>query len=208
MLATCERATVCIRSTMVKAMIKAPETVFFADSAAWRAWLERHHGSEREVWVGFYRKDSGRGGITYAEALDEALCFGWIDGVRKKIDAESYTNRFTPRTARSYWSAVNTRRANELVRQGRMAGPGLAAFQARDKGRTARYSFERDSAAFDAKQLAVFRRNRKAWTFFEAQAPSYRKVATWFVISAKQDATRIRRLETLISKSAAGQRLM
>ncbi|MBE2213430.1 MAG: YdeI/OmpD-associated family protein [Opitutaceae bacterium] len=189
-------------------MKSTPEIQFFADACAWRAWLEQHHGSAKEAWVGFRRKDSGLGGITYAEALDEALCFGWIDGIRKKVDATSYTNRFTPRKSGSYWSDVNTRRAQELIKLGRMARAGLAAFAARDSGRTARYSFERASAVFGPEQLRVFRRNKKAWAFFGAQPPSYRKVATWWVISAKQEATRVRRLETLIAKSAAGQRLM
>lgn len=188
--------------------MSTPEPVFFRDAAAWRAWLKKHYDKEREVFVGFHRKDSGRGGMTYPEALDEALCYGWIDGVRLKIDAASYGNRFTPRKRGSYWSDVNTRRAQELIEAGRMAAPGLAAFEARDTERTARYSFERASAAFSPEHLALFRRNRKAWAFFEAQPPSYRKVATWFVVSAKQEATRTRRLETLIAKSAAGQRLM
>lgn len=188
--------------------MNTPDVSFFRDATSWRAWLEKYHDSAKEVWVGFFRKDSGRGGITYAEALDEALCFGWIDGIRKKVDATSYTNRFTPRKPGSYWSDVNTRRVQELIKLDRMAGPGLAVFEARDKARTARYSFERASASFDAKQLAAFRKNKKAWTFFEAQPPGYRKVATWWVISAKQEATRARRLETLIAKSAAGQRLM
>jgi uncharacterized protein YdeI (YjbR/CyaY-like superfamily) len=189
-------------------MTGTPQILFFEEASAWRVWLEKHHASVKEAWVGFHRKESGLGGITYAEALDEALCFGWIDGIRKKVDATSYTNRFTPRKPGSYWSDVNTKRALELIKLGRMAAPGLAVFEARDKARTAKYSFERASAAFDAKQLAAFRKNKRAWTFFEAQPPSYRKVATWWVISAKQEATRARRLETLIAKSAAGQRLM
>ena len=187
--------------------MNTPDVIHFRTARAWRTWLETHHRTATEAWVGFYRKDSGEGGITYAEALDESLCFGWIDGIRKKVDATSYTNRFTPRKPGSYWSDVNTRRAQQLIAEGRMAAPGLAAFQARDSKRTARYSFERASAVFDPGQLAVFRKNRKAWAFFEAQPPSYRKVATWFVISAKQATTRVRRMETLIAKSAAGQRL-
>ena len=197
-----------IRRDMAKSRAGAPEILFFPSARAWRAWLGEHHDSAREAWVGFYRKDSGRAGLTYPEALDEALCFGWIDGVRRKIDDLSYTNRFTPRKARSYWSDVNTRRANELIALGRMAPAGRAAFGARDTARTARYSFERATAAFDAALLARFRRHRRAWAFFEAQPPSYRKTATWFVVSAKQEATRLRRLETLIARCAAGERLM
>jgi len=185
----------------------APTPLFFPDAPAWRVWLARHHDAESEVWVGFFRKDSGRGGLTYAEALDEALCFGWIDGIRKKVDAVSYTNRFTPRKARSYWSDVNSRRAQALIRLGRMAAPGLAAFEARDTARTAKYSFERASAAFAPEHLRTFRANRKAWAWFAAQPAGYRKVATWWVISAKQEATRVRRLDTLIAAAAAERRL-
>lgn len=189
-------------------MNDAPKIIHFRDALSWRAWLAENHATAREVWVGFYRKDSGKGGITYAEALDEALCFGWIDGVRRKVDDSRYTNRFTPRKAGSYWSDVNTRRARELIQVGRMAAPGLAAFEARDAQRTARYSFERASATFDPKLVAAFRRNKPAWTFWEAQPPSYRKMATWFVVSAKREETRLRRLETLIARCAAGERLM
>ena len=189
--------------------VSSPSEIhYFAGAPAWRRWLQEHHGTASEAWVGFFRKASGEGGISYAEALDEALCYGWIDGIRKKVDDVRYTNRFTPRKRGSYWSDVNTRRAETLIKLGRMAPAGVAAFQARDVGRTAKYSFERATAAFGPEHLARFRKNKKAWAFFERQPPSYRKVATWFVISAKQEVTRLRRLDTLIAKSAAGQRLM
>jgi uncharacterized protein YdeI (YjbR/CyaY-like superfamily) len=186
-------------------MSRAP--VFFKSPAAFRAWLTKKHDTETEVMVGFYRKDSGRKGITYHEALDEALCFGWIDGVRRTVDDQRYTNRFSPRKPRSNWSAVNIKRVHELIAAGRMAPPGLKAFESRDADRAAAYSYERKTAAFDRASRAAFQKNKKAWAFFEAQPPSYRRLAAWYVISAKLPATRARRLDSIISASAAGKRL-
>ncbi|HVL70038.1 MAG TPA: YdeI/OmpD-associated family protein [Vicinamibacterales bacterium] len=186
---------------------EGPTPRFFRAAAELRRWLERHHDREPELWVGFYRKDSGRGGLTYSEALDEALCFGWIDGVRKRFDEESYVQRFTPRQAKSYWSAVNTKRVEELKKAGRMHPAGLAAFERRDKGAPARYSFERAAAALGAEHERRFRTDAKAWAYFEAQAPWYRRVAVHWVTSAKRPETRERRLETLIRDSAAGRRI-
>jgi len=157
--------------------------------------------------VGFYRKDSGKGGITYKQALDEALCFGWIDGVRRRLDEEAYVQRFTPRTAKSYWSAINIARATELKKTGRMHAAGAAAFDRRDKGTAARYSFERQAAQLEPGAEEAFRANRKAWEFFQANAPWYRRVAIHWVTSAKKEETRQRRLETLIRDSAAGRRI-
>jgi uncharacterized protein YdeI (YjbR/CyaY-like superfamily) len=175
---------------------------FFATQARFRTWLARNHDKATELFVGFYRKDSGKGGLTYAEALEEALCFGWIDGVRLPIDHESYTNRFSPRKTNSYWSAVNIARAKALQAAGRIMPPGLAAFERRDEERAARYSFEAKNAAFDAPSLKKFRSNRKAWAYFSAKAPGYRRITTFWVMSAKQQATRDRRLATLIAWSA------
>jgi uncharacterized protein YdeI (YjbR/CyaY-like superfamily) len=180
---------------------------FFASAAAFRAWLDEHHASAAEVWVGFFKKQSGRGGITYAEALDEALCYGWIDGIRKRVDDDSYTNRFTPRTARSVWSAVNIKRAGELAAAGRMQPAGLAAFNARDERRSGQYSYEERQRPLDAPYEALFRSNLAAWDFFAAQPPSYRRTASWWVMSAKKEETRLRRLATLIGASEQGQRL-
>lgn len=179
----------------------------FASQKAFRKWLEKNHAKATELWVGFYRADSGRGGLTYKEALDEALCFGWIDGVRKSVDEESYTNRFTPRKAKSYWSQVNTKRFLELQELGVIAPPGQQAFDARDAATTAKYSFERETASFDPASEKTFRANKKAWKFFEAQPPYYRRVATWFVVGAKREETRARRLAQLIECSAKGERL-
>ena len=181
--------------------------VYFTSPAQFRRWLEKHHGKVSEIWIGMYKVSSGKKGITYREALDEALCFGWIDGVRKSVDADSYMQRFTPRTANSYWSAVNTRRVGELRKAGRMHAAGLAAFARRDKSTTARYSFEREHAAFDAAAEKQFRANKAAWTYFESEAPWYRRVVTHWVTSAKKPETRERRMETLIKDSASGRRI-
>lgn len=179
---------------------------FFRRSADFRRWLETHHASSVELWVGFYKVSSGRGGLTYREALDQALCFGWIDGVRRRVDDEAFVQRFTPRTARSYWSEVNTARALELIAGGLMHAAGQAAFERRNP-EGGRYSFERKAAALDPAAEARFRADRKAWTFFEGQAPWYRRVAVHWVTSAKREETRQRRLETLIRDSAAGRRI-
>lgn len=172
-----------------------------------RAWFRKHGATERELWVGFWKKETGRASVTWPESVDEALCWGWIDGVRKSIDETAYTIRFTPRKPKSYWSEVNVKRAKALIAESRMAPAGLAAFEARDPARTAEYSFEaRHRGLSDADEKA-FRRNRAAWAFFEAQPPGYRKLASWWVISAKRDETRARRLATLIADSEAGRRL-
>jgi uncharacterized protein YdeI (YjbR/CyaY-like superfamily) len=180
---------------------------FFKTPRHFRRWLEKNHASATELWIGFYRKASGRGGLTYEQALEEALCFGWIDGVRRRQDDEAYVQRFTPRTAKSYWSAVNIKRAETLKGAGRMHEAGLAAFERRDTARTKAYSFERETAKLDRAQQRQFRANDRAWTFFESQPPGYRRLATHYVTSAKKEETRQRRLETLIRDSAAGRRL-
>jgi uncharacterized protein YdeI (YjbR/CyaY-like superfamily) len=180
----------------------------FESQKAFRKWLEQNHDKVTELFVAFYKKASGRGGITYKEAVDEALCFGWIDGVKKRVDDESYTHRFTPRKKKSYWSAVNTRRFEELRALGVVAPAGQAAFDARDPSQTQRYSFEREKAEVFSPELeAKFRAKKKAWKFFEAQPPGYRRLNTFRVMSAKQEETRIRRLEQLIEASEAGKRL-
>ncbi len=160
-----------------------------------------------ELWIGFYKKATGRPSITYREALDEALCFGWIDGVRKRLDEEAYVQRFTPRRARSYWSAVNIKRVGELEKAGLMHAAGRATFDRRDKTAVDRYSFERAAAKLDPAAEKLFRRDRKAWAYFEGEAPWYRRVVLHWVTSAKKEETRARRLKTLIADSAAGQRI-
>jgi uncharacterized protein YdeI (YjbR/CyaY-like superfamily) len=180
---------------------------FFKSGDAFRAWLEKHGTRERELWVGFYRKASGKGGLTYPEAVDAALSFGWIDGVKYRVDESSYMHRFSPRTAGSYWSAVNTRRMQQLLKDGVVAAPGRAAFERRDMKKARKYSFERERAGFDAATLKLFKANKPAWAFFAAQPPGYQKLLTFWVMSAKQEGTRLRRLATLAERSAKGERI-
>jgi uncharacterized protein YdeI (YjbR/CyaY-like superfamily) len=182
------------------------EPTFFATPADFRAWLERHHESDSELIVGFHKRRTGRPSITWPEAVDQALCFGWIDGVRRRIDDASYSIRFSPRKARSTWSAVNIKRMKELVEQGLVAPAGLAAFERRADDRTAIYSYEqRRSAKLEPDQERRLRADERAWAFFEAQPPSYRRAAIHWVTSAKKPETRERRLTQLIERSAAGQ---
>jgi uncharacterized protein YdeI (YjbR/CyaY-like superfamily) len=177
---------------------------FYATPDAWRAWLEGHHAAEREHWVGFHRRDTGRDSITWPEAVDQALCFGWIDGIRRRIDETSYMIRFTPRKPNSRWSMVNVRRADELRQAGLMRPAGLAAFEARTAQATYSYQ-ERDAAAFDPERERRLRQNAAAWENFSAQPPWYRRTATHWVMSAKREETRDRRLARLIEDSAAGR---
>lgn len=182
--------------------------MFFATPAEFRAWLAEHHASATELVVGFYKKGSGRPSITWPESVDQALCYGWIDGIRRGLDADSYTIRFTPRKPRSTWSAVNIKRAKELIDEGLMQPAGRAAFEARADDRSAIYSYEqRHGAVLAPGHEQRFRANPTAWAFFQAQPPSYRKVAVYWVTSAKREETRLRRLDTLIAHSAAGRRL-
>lgn len=179
---------------------------YFATAAAFRAWLKANHDRRTELWVGYYKKDSGRKSISYPESVDEALCFGWIDGVRKSVDAKRYTNRFSPRKAKSYWSAVNIRRARQLRKLGKMARPGLEAFLAGDRTRARVYSFE-SRRGLSPKLARRVKANKKAWAFFSAQAPGYRRTAGFYVESAKREETRLRRLARLIADSQAGRRI-
>jgi uncharacterized protein YdeI (YjbR/CyaY-like superfamily) len=187
-------------------MPDAPEPTFFPTPADFRAWLEAHHDQDRELLVGFYKKGSGKPSITWPESVDEALCFGWIDGVRRRVDDESYTIRFTPRQARSTWSAVNIQRVQELTAQGRMHPAGRNAFAARSADNSAIYAYEqRHAATLDPAEEAQFRANPAAWAFFQAQPPSYRRTALYRVVSAKKAETRQKRLATLIDDSAQGR---
>lgn len=177
---------------------------FFKTQTELRTWFEKNHADTPELVIGFYKKDSGRGGITYQNALDEALCFGWIDGIRKSIDETKWMIRFTPRKKKSIWSDVNIKRATELEQAGQMHAAGLAAFHGRDEKLQKQYSFENRDRKLDAAFEKIFRANKKAWAWFSAQAPSYQRAASWWVISAKQEATRAKRLKTLIHDSEAG----
>jgi uncharacterized protein YdeI (YjbR/CyaY-like superfamily) len=177
---------------------------FFKSPADFRAWLEQHHATMQELWVGYYKKDSGRPSMTWPESVDEALCFGWIDGIRKSVDEISYTIRFTPRRPRSTWSAVNINRVQELTRQGRMRLAGEKAFEARTENRSGIYAYEQRKPELDEPYSKRLRQNKEAWKFFQAQPASYRKTAGWWVLSAKKEETRLRRLEKLIEDSAQG----
>jgi uncharacterized protein YdeI (YjbR/CyaY-like superfamily) len=181
---------------------------FFATAAEFRRWLRRHHKTAPEIWVGFYKKDCGRKSISYSESLDEALCFGWIDGVRRSVDSTSYMNRFSPRRKGSYWSTINIGRARALIRAGLMQPAGLAAFKARDVNEPRRGSYEQKTPPKLTRALeARFKARPEAWRFFNDQPPGYRRLMCWYVISAKQEATRERRLQIVIDVSAKGRRL-
>jgi uncharacterized protein YdeI (YjbR/CyaY-like superfamily) len=181
--------------------------VRFTSAAEFHTWLEKHHTTGRELLIAFYRKGSRLSGLTYAEALDEALCFGWIDGVRKSFEADSYTIRFTPRKQGSIWSNINVRHVERLTRAARMRPAGLAAFAARSHQRTGIYSFENRPKKFSPAQEKQFRANVRAWAYFSAQPPGYRNQMIWRVVSAKQAATQARRLARLMAESGAGRRM-
>ena len=184
----------------------APKPRFFRTQKEFRTWLDRNHASKSEVWVGLHKKASTKKGVTYREALDEALCFGWIDGKVMGIDDDAYMQRFSPRTARSPWSKINIKRFGELQKLGVVAPAGLAAFERRDK-KPAGYSYEEAERGFSGTYLKTFRANKGAWTFFQGQPPGYRKMATFWVMIAKREETRERRLAKLIEDSANEQRL-
>jgi len=182
------------------------EVTWFETPAAWREWLEEHHATQSELWVGL-RKKHVPVGITWQEAVDEALCFGWIDGIANAVDADGYTCRITPRKPRSIWSAVNLKRIEELIAEGRMHDSGLRVYRERDESRAGLYSFEQAEIAFEDGQLATFAANEAAWTWFQSQPPGYQRQATWWVVSAKRPETRERRLAHLIEDSANERRL-
>jgi uncharacterized protein YdeI (YjbR/CyaY-like superfamily) len=181
--------------------------VYFESPAAFRKWLTAHHATEKELLVGFHRKGSGTPSITWPESVDQALCFGWIDGVRKRVDETRYTIRFTPRRKRSIWSAINIARVGVLKAEGLMHEAGLAAFAARDDARSAIYAYENRPKTLAPVYEKELRRDKVAWAFFAAQPPGYRKLAAWWIMSAKKEETRQKRLAKLIADSAAGKRI-
>jgi uncharacterized protein YdeI (YjbR/CyaY-like superfamily) len=179
---------------------------YFESPAAFRAWLEQHHETETEVWVGYYKKATGRQGMSWSQAVDEALCFGWIDGVLRRVDDERHIQRFTPRKPTSNWSAVNIAKVAKLRAEGRMRPAGEAAYARRREDGSGVYSFEqRKDPQLEPEQQAQLEANAAAWEYFSAKPPSYRRTAIWWVISAKRPETRARRLATLIEDSAAGR---
>jgi uncharacterized protein YdeI (YjbR/CyaY-like superfamily) len=183
------------------------EPIFFETPADFRAWLAKNHATAAAQLVGFYKKGSGRPSITWPESVDEALCYGWIDGVRKGIDAESYTIRFTPRKPGSVWSSVNVARVQALTELGRMQPTGLAAFEARKEDRSGIYSHEQGEVKLRELYLGLLQATPAAWQFYQKQPPSYRKAVNWWVASAKQEATRQRRLDSLVAYSVRGERV-
>jgi uncharacterized protein YdeI (YjbR/CyaY-like superfamily) len=180
---------------------------FFQTPANFRTWLEKNHATAAELWVGFYKKDSGKPSITWPESVDQALCFGWIDGIRKRVDEISYQIRFTPRRRGSIWSASNIKRAKELVRQKQMRPIGLKAFAARIENKSGIYSYEQRTTELSQPYAKLLKKNKAAWNFFQTQSPSYRKMICWWIVSAKKEETRMARLAKLISESAKGNRL-
>jgi uncharacterized protein YdeI (YjbR/CyaY-like superfamily) len=184
------------------------DAIFFETPAELRGWLAEHHATASELWVGCYKKASGRRSLTWSEIVDEALCFGWIDGKVQRIDEHRYRQRLSPRRRNSNWSALNIAKVAELRAQGRMTPAGENAFAARREGSAGTLSYERrHEAAFEAEQEATFRANAQAWEWFAAQSSSYRSLATFWVVSAKRPETRARRLATLIECSADGRRV-
>jgi|SRR5262249_12963955 len=180
---------------------------YFKSADDFRGWLTKNHATTPELWVGYYKKNSQQPSVTWSESVDEALCFGWIDGIRKSVDDLRYTIRFTPRRRGSIWSAINIKRAQELRDRGLMKSAGMAAFDARKENRSGIYSYEQRSANLDGCYEKKLKQNKVAWDFFYAQSPSYRKSIGWWIVSAKQEVTRLKRLEKLIRESERGKRL-
>jgi uncharacterized protein YdeI (YjbR/CyaY-like superfamily) len=178
--------------------------IFFAKPADFRKWLQKNHKKEKELLVGFYKVGSGKPSMTWSEAVDEALCFGWIDAVRKSIDKDSYQIRFTQRKPTSIWSAVNIKKVEELTKAGLMQPAGLESFKKRTESKSRIYPHEKDEAALPQEFTRQLKANKKAWDYFQALAPSYKKLSIHWVTGAKQETTRIKRLHQLIADCAAG----
>lgn len=178
---------------------------YFRSASQWRAWLDRNHATVSELWVGLDKEASGKTSMTYSVAVDHALCFGWIDGLRKSVDESRWRIRFTPRKPKSKWSQVNIRRVKQLLRLGLMMPAGLRAFRGREQ-RSTQYSYEQ-TRRLDSVYEGKLRKHREAWRFFEAQPPSYRRAASWWIMSARKEETRLRRLATLVRDSEQGLRL-
>ncbi len=181
---------------------------FFKTPAEFRTWLKKNHAKEKELLVGFYKKSSGKPTLTWEESVDEALSYGWIDGIRKNAGEDSYTIRFTPRRAGSFWSNKNIANVKRLVKEKRMQPAGLKAYEARKGERSGAYAFEQDEIPdFDAVSLKRFRANKAAWTFYNDQPPGYKRTIRHWVVSAKKEETRLKRLDRLIAVSANKDRI-
>jgi uncharacterized protein YdeI (YjbR/CyaY-like superfamily) len=183
---------------------KKTTPIFFSKQSDFRKWLHKNHEKETELIVGFYKVGSGKASMTWSQSVDEALCFGWIDGVRKSIDKDSYQIRFTKRKPTSIWSAINIKKVEELTAQGLMKASGLASFEKRKESKSKIYSYEKDEAKFTPDFKKKFQANKKAWYYFQSLSAGYKKVSAHWVMSAKQETTRLKRLNQLISDSAAG----
>lgn len=197
---------------MVRKLTKTPSNAgpsaprFFRTAAEFRRWLSANHESKTELLVGFHKRDSSRESMTWPESVAEALCVGWIDGVRRRIDDDSYSIRFTPRKQSSIWSAVNAKKMRELIDAGLVSPAGIRAFERRSAKKSAIYAYEnRESAVLDAESMREFKRHRAAWSFFESCPPWYRRTATWRIVSAKRPETRAKRLAELIACCAEGR---
>jgi uncharacterized protein YdeI (YjbR/CyaY-like superfamily) len=179
---------------------------YFRSPSTFRDWLERHHATAGELLVGFHKRHTTRPSLTWPQSVDEALCFGWIDGVRRRVDDERYTIRFTPRRAGSTWSAVNLKRIRALIEEGRMRPAGLNAFQTRDRKKAGLYSYEqRRHIKLPPRFVKLVRAKAKAWLYFRAQAPWYQRTVAFWIVSPKQEETRLKRLARLIACSARGE---
>ena len=190
-----------------KQKVKKRKIIHFVSREEFRKWLAKNHAAATELFVSFYKKHTGKAGATYDEAVEEALCYGWIDGVKKRLDDEKFMHRFSPRKAKSTWSRINVQRAIALINAGKMAAPGLKAFEAREAKRTGIYTYEQERPGLSAIDKKRFMKNAKAWKFFANQPPGYQRLAGFWVSSAKREETRLRRLARLIKDSEDGRRL-
>jgi len=180
---------------------------FFRTQASFRKWLEKNHDKAKELLVGFYKVNSGKQSMTWSESVDEAICFGWIDGLRRSINQESYSIRFTPRRPGSIWSAINIKKVDDLSKKGLMFPSGLVAFEKREEKKSAIYSYEKAPENLSDDFSKKFKSNKKAWEFFESMAPSYQRTAIHWVMNAKQEGTKLKRLDELIKDSEAGRKI-
>ena len=183
------------------------DPVYFNDQDEFRQWLEKNHDKESEIIAGYYKVGTGKPSMTWSESVDQAICYGWIDGIRRSVDKERYTIRFTPRRPGSIWSNVNIRKAEELKKRGLMKKPGLEVYNNRKDAKSGLYSFENEITSLDKRFEKVFKTSKSAWEFFLKQAPSYRKTRIHWIMSAKQEATRLARLNKLIRASGEHKRL-